>query len=389
MMMPVGIASTLFSLHTEKQINYALTFSARLSKDGSIEEYTVRPVCIEENVRRISYDEVDAVLAGTESQDFGDSRSYLQRLHEIAIKREKYRQSIGAKGFVLPKATVLINALTPPPHRSAPPTLSLSWDVGAFVGSRLLVAEMMILASEIAAKFAISRNIPFVYRWQPLPLEKEAWDALPTVTTDRRDAAQMILNWSRAELSIVPQRHWSLGFEQYARVSSPARRYPDIVNHRQIKAALALQSVPYTTEGLSLFVREARIRETQIKEFEMKNNHYWLLRYLEQEKNRLNGDLWLRVTILKGGYDPTRKGPSYVYNTFIEDTAQHSPAHLNVDITPGSVVWLHVDTVVPHNRYLSFHPNDVMYKPPDQWFIWRKSTVPLPYYMAELEMMDL
>ena len=29
--------------------------------------------------------------------------------------------------------------------------------------------------------------------------------------------------------------HASLGLDSYARVTSPARRYPDIVNHRQVR----------------------------------------------------------------------------------------------------------------------------------------------------------
>ena len=93
----------------------------------------------------------------------------------------------------------------------------------------------MILASEIASKYALNANLPFLYRFHPIPIEMDEWEKLPSVTYDRRDAVEMLFRWTRAEMSPYPRPHSSLGLSSYARVSSPARRYPDIVNHRQVR----------------------------------------------------------------------------------------------------------------------------------------------------------
>ncbi len=137
---------------------------------------------------------------------------------------------------MLPKAFVHIESSSPgsPSSPSNPGTLRLAWEEGILVGTRLLVAEMMILASEISAKFAASAKLPYIYRFQNIPIDRKLWDDLPSVTYDRRDAVEMLLKWTRAELSSSPLPHSSLGLSSYARVSSPARRYPDIVNHRQV-----------------------------------------------------------------------------------------------------------------------------------------------------------
>ena len=112
--------------------------------------------------------------------------------------------------------------------------MGLTRDEGVMKGTRLLVAEMMILASEISAKYAISAKIPYIYRIQHLPIDRDLWNQLPYLTTDRRDSVEMLFHWTRAELSTHPLPHSSLGLSAYARVSSPARRYTDIINHRQV-----------------------------------------------------------------------------------------------------------------------------------------------------------
>ena len=63
----------------------------------------------------------------------------------------------------------------------------------------------------------------------------EQWAAFPPVVSNPAFAVNAVSNWTKAEPSEVARRHASLGLNSYARVTSPARRYPDIVNHRQVR----------------------------------------------------------------------------------------------------------------------------------------------------------
>tara|TARA_R110002050_G_scaffold157685_5_gene286319 strand:- start:1489 stop:1713 length:225 start_codon:yes stop_codon:yes gene_type:complete len=59
-------------LNSENKVNYSLTYSLRLGHDGSIEDVLISPTVIEQKIQRITYDEVDNVLASKEGMKLRD-----------------------------------------------------------------------------------------------------------------------------------------------------------------------------------------------------------------------------------------------------------------------------------------------------------------------------
>ena len=82
------------------------------------------------------------------------------------------------------------------------------------------------------------------------------------------------------------QPHQGLGVAQYLWASSPLRRYSDLVNQRQLIAAIAGDRLPYAEGDAELFAVLADFEATyaQYAEFQSRMEHYWCLRWLEQEK---------------------------------------------------------------------------------------------------------
>ncbi|TXT07201.1 hypothetical protein VHUM_03371 [Vanrija humicola] len=132
----------------------------------------------------------------------------------------------------------------------AVPTANLFTDVSAST----TVAELMILANRVAAKFCADRNIPSMFRATAPPSNTSNTPASHTVAKllEMRQEGGYLdeLAISRANLvfrpsvvSTAPAPHWVMGFADndwgYVRATSPLRRYEDLLVHWQIKAALA------------------------------------------------------------------------------------------------------------------------------------------------------
>jgi len=100
--------------------------------------------------------------------------------------------------------------------------------------SRIIVSESMILYNRLAAKFASEIGLPILYRSQEKPQERLATDEFSYiyyVFQQRRKLRPLLVDTS-------PLPHSGLGVDSYTNVTSPLRRYLDMVVQRQLYAAL-------------------------------------------------------------------------------------------------------------------------------------------------------
>ncbi len=86
----------------------------------------------------------------------------------------------------------------------------------------------------------------------------------------------------RSEMSMTPTRHASLGLDCYVQVTSPIRRYTDLLAHFQIKAHLRGEDLPFPKEELQEVVYSVSNAAYEATLVERQTNRYWGLEYLRR-----------------------------------------------------------------------------------------------------------
>ena len=273
-MFPPDLATGPMSLRQGKKC-CALSFGVILDDNGAASEYEITTSTIEPTYR-LTYEDVEEML-----QLRIPGEMEIESLAKAAKLRNQWRTSQGSININMPESTIKVSGD------------EVSIDLIEDNRARRLVAEMMILAGEVAAKYGQDNLLPLPYRGQPQPeLPPEEELILIPVGPARSCAIRRCM--PRSEMATTPSRHASLGLNTYSQVTSPIRRYTDLLAHYQIKAHLRGDELPFTTErlqeimlGLGTNIYEAIMVERQ-------TNRYWTLEYLNRSGDREWDALFLR-----------------------------------------------------------------------------------------------
>ena len=89
----------------------------------------------------------------------------------------------------------------------------------------------------------------------------------------------------KVRFSVHAEPHEALGVNGYAWMSSPLRRYVDLVNQWQLAAALGGRRPPFArnSDGLLTALRAFEVTATRFDEHQRGMEDYWSLRWLVQE----------------------------------------------------------------------------------------------------------
>jgi exoribonuclease-2 len=228
-----------------------LTTDVRLSANGELIDASIYPARIP-IMRRLDYDQVDRILESGSNAD--DTAATVARLNAAAIQLRQRRRTAGAVLMQRREAKVRVHG----------DDVQITVLDNASPG-RTLVAEFMVLSNFVAARYAAANRIPIIYRVQPQM---------------GGDLASM-----RPRLSLHPEYHAGIGLDFYAQLSSPIRRYADLVMQRQLLGALANRdhdTAIYTVDELLTVLAGAENAEASGRELERRAKRYWILRYLER-----------------------------------------------------------------------------------------------------------
>ena len=121
-----------------------------------------------------------------------------------------------------------------------------------------LVSELMILANASWGELLAERDVAALYRVQ---------------------------SSGKVRMSVHAEAHEGLGLACYAWLSSPLRRYVDLVNQWQLVAALGARKPPFarTSEVLLAALRAFEVTHARYDEYQRAMENYWCLRWLLQE----------------------------------------------------------------------------------------------------------
>jgi exoribonuclease-2 len=262
-MLPERISCDAASLIAGQQ-RLVLTTDVRLDAEGAVADYRIYPATISVDAR-LTYARADALISACES-GAGPAAQSLALLHSTALKLREGRRRAGAVLYQRRESKVRV--------RDGAIEISV---VETDTPSRQMVAEYMIISNYLAARFCAEHSVPIIYRVQP--------------STGGDLAAQ------HPRLSLFPELHTGIGLDFYAQLSSPIRRYADLVLQRQLVAFLGQSRPLYQTDELLSVLANAESADSEAKELERRAKRYWSLRYLE----RLAGDQLLPAIVLREG----------------------------------------------------------------------------------------
>ncbi len=146
--------------------------------------------------------------------------------------------------------------------------------------SRRLVREAMLMAGEAAGRYGIAHDLPLAYTVQEPPAEElPPPETLEGAPPSVMFAVRRLMQRSRQ--STNPGRHAGLGLDVYVQVTSPLRRYLDLVAHQQLRAHLRGEP-PIDAAAVTLRIGTADAVAGAMRAAERLSNQHWTLVYLLQ-----------------------------------------------------------------------------------------------------------
>lgn len=254
-MLPPTLAEDLFSLK-QGQDRFAISVMADLDVSANVLSYEIVPSIIRVK-RQLTY--YNANLLVQEDPELGS-------IYELAQKFRNIRLKNGALQLILPEISIWVDndgeISVTQINRESP--------------SRMMVSECMIMANWLAARFLRDHGQPVIYRSQLPPRERLIQEGGGTLYE----------NWvqrrflSRVVLDLDPQPHAGLGLDAYLTLTSPLRKYLDLVTQRQLRGLFGLER-SYSEEELRFIIRALEEPMSYITVLQQERTRYWILRYLE------------------------------------------------------------------------------------------------------------
>jgi len=324
-MFPPALATGEMSL-IQGQICHALSFAVELSDRGEVEHFEICASLIKPSYR-LTYEDVQEMLAlGVEAD--------LEAIANYARLRTSWRLSQGAININLPEAIIKAN-----PHDRD----QLDIEVIDNSFARKLVAEMMILTGEVAATYTQTHNIPVPYRFQGQP-ELPTEETLQTLPSGPVREFAMVRCMQKGEVGILPSRHAGLGLDAYVQVTSPIRRYGDLLIHFQIKAHISGLPLPFTESSLQDLLSMVDPAIYEAAQMEKQTVRYWSLEYLRRHRDRV----WRAVLL------DWLKEQDGIGLILLEDIGLKIPIKLNRMTNVGENLNLKVSDVDPRRDIIQF-----------------------------------
>jgi exoribonuclease-2 len=188
-----------------------------------------------------------------------------------------------------------------------------------------LVRECMLLAGEGAGIWALRRALAVPFAGQ------EAGEIPEEILPGMAGSFQLRRCMRPRTLSVQPYRHEGLGLETYVQVTSPLRRYTDLLAHIQIRALLR-GGPPLPADEVSARTGASEAAVTAVVQAERASRNHWTMVYLAGKKD----SVWDAVAL-------ERRGNRYA--AVIPELALETHVSVRGDIAPNDALRLALKSV--------------------------------------------
>jgi exoribonuclease-2 len=165
--------------------------------------------------------------------------------------------------------------------------------------AKSMVEDFMITCNSITAQFLNSRNFPSLRRVVRIP---KRWDRIVELAAEhnymlsnepdpkslslcfkfvKQNNPEQFANLTFSVLKLIgggeyllempgsaALGHFGLAVKDYSHSTAPNRRYPDLITHRLLKAAMNGSIVPYSTDELERIAKNCTVKEDDAKKVE-------------------------------------------------------------------------------------------------------------------------
>jgi len=336
-MFPRALSESGMSL-VAGEIRPAMSFLVELDAALEIVDWRAT-VCWVKVAERMSYEQVDAILAGELAHPLAEMLRGLDRIGE-SLRARRLRQGAVVMGF--PEAAIKVEG-----PRDASGTLIELECIEPVpyerIVSRLLVGEMMILVGELMGRYAQRHSLPVIYRTQAPPPLAEDEARLAGRELDLVESFDLRRFMQRGETRTSPGRHFGLGLEVYVQATSPIRRYGDLVHHRQLHAHLRGHTLPYDPDTLVRVAGQVDSLASEAAVIQREDERFWKLVWLSRHLGEV-----FECTVAAFVRDRTDRAI-----VVIDVLALTTVVALIQDAIPGDRIHVRIETVKPRRDQLN------------------------------------
>lgn len=230
----------------------------------------------------LTYDDCEAVLEGTAPTLSNAASPHAEQIRlgeRLACLRQKVRIAAGAVIMDRPDPKLILQK--PEGGTAADIKVRLE-ETPPTPRAQLLVSEMMILGSGACAVWGQEQGIPLLFRTQDVVIPKE----YAGIWTEPHQMARIMRALAPSSLDSHPRPHAGLGMAAYSPVTSPLRRYPDLINEAQIIQFLQTGSPRWDQAALDALLTPLNTRLDAAGQVQRFRPRYWKLLYIRQQGDK-------------------------------------------------------------------------------------------------------
>jgi exoribonuclease-2 len=262
-MLPESLGTDLYSLRAG-QVRPSLVMEWEFAPDGEIQGFAMRKtfVTVAENT---TYAVVEAALARD------DAPAHLVLGWRVAAWLRAARLERGAVVIERPEPEIILSGY--------PEDVTIEMAVNpSYPKAQLLVSELMILGNTAAAEYAVSHGAAMLFRTQDARLPPE----IRGIHSDPPSIQRAVRELPPTLTEPDPRPHATLAAPAYAPVTSPLRRYADLINLAQLEALLRTGAPRWSRGELEARMPELSSRIEAVGRVQRFRPRYWKLLFLQR-----------------------------------------------------------------------------------------------------------
>ena len=259
-MFPKELSEDFFSL-LENHDRSVMTFDFEFGSEGNILNFEIYRAIIRVK-ENLSYEIVDSKI---EENDL-----IWVTLWELCKTQKRIRMDKGA--LDLDRIEVKMDI-------SDPDNIKIH-SIRENTPATLLVQELAILANGYAAQYCKKHRIPGPFRSQPPYIVSKN-------LSNGEKPTLFDLQIKPAKVCLDPEFHAGLGLDCYVQVTSPIRRFLDLVTQKMIFASLSGIKDYFSEETLLPWAKNCEQGQKEYNQLEKTLTNHWKIKYLHQHKGEI------------------------------------------------------------------------------------------------------